>query len=45
MLVQNYETTEHQIKRVFETYGPIKRVSVFLLLGASAIAFNIGKDI
>ncbi|KAG6476079.1 hypothetical protein ZIOFF_065315 [Zingiber officinale] len=24
----NYETTEHRIKREFETYGPIKRVSM-----------------
>lgn len=27
-LAQNYETTEHRIKREFESYGPIKRVSV-----------------
>ena len=27
--VQNYETTEHRIKREFEAYGPIKRVSIF----------------
>ncbi|KAI3922330.1 hypothetical protein MKX01_006019 [Papaver californicum] len=25
-LLQNYETTEHRIKREFEAYGPIKRV-------------------
>jgi len=24
----NYETSEHKIKREFEAYGPIKRVSI-----------------
>ena len=26
--LQNYETSEHKIKREFEAYGPIKRVSI-----------------
>lgn len=35
--MQNYETTEHRIKREFEAYGPIKRVSIrSFLLGSQA---------
>ena len=43
-LLQNYETTEHRIKREFESYGPIKRVSVLLCIDQEVvIVLEFGK--